>query len=393
VFAVVFAGQKICSYDVWWHLKTGEWMWKHHAIPWTDPFSYTFAGAEWIDFEWLFQALIYPVYRLGGFEGLIVFKIVVVVALFFILYQACRREDGGRRLNTVTVLFLALLIARIRFLVRPQIVFLCFLALYVYLFALYRDKKISVKTLVLLLFPLQVLWANFHSSFVMGLVLAGLQAVGAVIPLIVAHRRDLKPLLRDTTVRNFALVCVALVVASLCTPYTFRVFIIHFKTVGAVEILQGVAEWVPVDIRLLGVLTVDHSVWFRALFLLGAVTFLVQRENLRRLGDVLVFAFFSYMAFKHLRFAGAFAVVAAPIVVGNLRCFRSPQGLGRWLKYAPLVILMAFAARDVRALMTVERLGLGVWRHYPEATVDFLKDHGIKGRMFNTYGIGGYMIW
>ena len=95
VFCILFAAQKICSFDVWWHLKTGEWIWHHKAIPMVDPFSYTFPGAEWIDFEWLFQAVIYPIYKVAGFDGLIIFKIMVVLFTFGVLFLACRKIDGG----------------------------------------------------------------------------------------------------------------------------------------------------------------------------------------------------------------------------------------------------------------------------------------------------------
>ena len=30
--------------DIWWHLRTGEWMAQHHAIPRIDPFSGPNAG-------------------------------------------------------------------------------------------------------------------------------------------------------------------------------------------------------------------------------------------------------------------------------------------------------------------------------------------------------------
>ena len=43
--------------DLWWHIKTGEWIWQHHAVPTTDPFSSTFAGHPWIAKEWLSQVL------------------------------------------------------------------------------------------------------------------------------------------------------------------------------------------------------------------------------------------------------------------------------------------------------------------------------------------------
>ena len=95
-FCILFASQKIISFDDWWHLKTGEWIWQHKAVPHVDPFSYTFKGAEWIDFEWLFQAVIYPIYKLGGFGGMIIFKIIIVVLTFVVLLFTCREVDGGK---------------------------------------------------------------------------------------------------------------------------------------------------------------------------------------------------------------------------------------------------------------------------------------------------------
>jgi len=393
VFCILFSAQKICSYDIWWHLKTGEWIWHNKGIPHVDPFSYTFHGAEWIDFEWLFQTIIYPMYQLGGFAGLIIFKVIVITFTFVILYFTCRQVDRGKPLLTIAVLFLILLVARMRFLVRPQILFLWFLALYGYLLTLYRADKISTREMILCFLPLHVLWANFHSSFLMGVILVGVHAAGRFIPLAVSHSRDLKPVLRDRRLRGLSALCCLLVAASLLTPYTYKVFLIHVKTAGSGEILKGIAEWVPVDIRLLGLLIHDPTVWFRALFLIGAVSFLIQRDNLKRVEDVLIFTFFAYLAFKHVRFGGAFAIVVAPVVVNNLSGFQWQMRGWRLVRLLPLVVLIVFAVRDVGALIQVKRLGLGVWSNYPRGTVNFLNQHRVKGRIFNSYGLGGYIIW
>ncbi|MBN1253878.1 MAG: tetratricopeptide repeat protein [Deltaproteobacteria bacterium] len=65
----------------------------------------------------------------------------------------------------------------------------------------------------------------------------------------------------------------------------------------------------------------------------------------------------------------------------------------RWLHLVPLLIIIAFSINDMRTLIKQERLGFGVWRSYPETTVNFLKEHDVTGRIFNTYGYGGYLIW
>lgn len=393
-FCAVFAAQKIVSYDDWWHLKTGEWIWHHMAVPHVDFFSYTFHGAEWIDYEWLFQAAIYPIYQLGGFGGLIVFKAIVILLTFLVLFFTCREVDGEKKWFSIIILFIALQVARGGFLVRPQIFSLLFLALYLYLLVLHRGERITTRQLIVLLLPIHVLWVNIHGSFLLGIFLVGAYALGRFVPLALSHHRDLKPAFQDRRFQGFLFLCLFLILASLVNPYTYRIFLIPFETAGSQETLRGIAEWVPsMDPRFLGVLMVDPLMWFRAFFLIGAISFLIWRENLRRVEDLLIFAFFSYMAFKHVRFCGAFAIAAAPIIVHNLSQLRWQVREWKWLRLLPLLIIIAFSVNDVRALIRIDRLGLGVWWNYPETTVRFLKEHGVKGKIFNTYGYGGYIIW
>jgi tetratricopeptide (TPR) repeat protein len=393
IFCALFAAQKIVSYDDWWHLKTGEWIWEHKAIPHVDPFSYTFQGAKWIDYEWLFQTVIFPIYQLGGFVGLIIFKIIIALLIFLILFFTCRELDGGKKWLSIIILFIALQITSRGFLIRPQIFSLLFLALYVYLLALHRGERITTRQLIIFLLPVHILWVNVHGSFLLGIFLVGAYAMGSFVPLALSHHRDLKPVFQDKRFQNFLLLGILLIVASLINPYTYQIFLIPLETAGAQETLRAISEWIPIDPRFLGVLVVDPLMWFRVLFLIGAISFLVWRDNLKRIEDVLVFAVLSYMAFKHVRFCGPFAVVAAPIIVSNLTQVQWRVREWRWLPLVSLIIIIAFAVNDVRTLIRQERLGFGVWTHYPEATVKFLKEHDVKGRIFNTYGYGGYIIW
>lgn len=394
IFCALFAAQKIVSFDDWWHLKTGEWIWQHKAVPHVDPFSYTFQGAKWIDYEWFFQALIYPIYFLSGFSGLIIFKIIVIVLAFLVLFFTCRELDGERKWLSIIILFIALQTARGGFLVRPQIISLLFLALYLYLLALHRGARITARQLILVLLPIHILWVNVHGSFLLGIFLVGAYAIGSFVPLALSHHRDLKPVFQDKRLQNFLLLGLLLILASLINPYTYRIFLIPLETAGAKETLRGISEWVPsMDPRLLGILIVDPSIWFRALFLIGAISFLVWRDNLRRIEDVLIFVVFSYMAFKHIRFIGPFALAVAPIIVNNLSQVRWQVREWKWLRFVPLLVIIVFSVNDVRTLIKEEKLGLGVWRNYPATTVQFLKEHGVKGRIFNTYGYGGYIIW
>jgi len=393
-FCALFAAQKISDPDFWWHLKTGEWIWQHKAIPFVDSFSYTFKGTEWINYEWLFHAIIYPIYKLSGFGGLIVFEAIFVLLTFFILFFACREVDGGQRWLTITILFITLFIARGRFAVRPQIISFLFLVLYLYLLILHREERITTRQLILFLIPAHILWVNIHGSFLLGIFLAGAYALGRLVPLALTHRQDLKPVFQDRRLQGLVTLCLLLCLASLVNPYTYRIFHIPLITAES-ETLKGISEWVPVDIRLLGVLAIDYTMWFRILFLIGVLSFLIWRDNLKRVENVVIFAFFSYMAFKHIRFGADFAIVAAPIIVYNLNHLQLRVRHWRWMRLLPLLIVIASSVNDVRVINQAKRFGFGVLSnfYYPKETVEFLKDHDVRGNIFNDYGFGGYMIW
>src|SRR5512141_1589331 len=70
-FALVISFCNIRSLDLWWHLKTGEWIWQNRAVPHEDVFSYTAAAKPWIAHEWLFGLLAFWVHRIAGTTGVV----------------------------------------------------------------------------------------------------------------------------------------------------------------------------------------------------------------------------------------------------------------------------------------------------------------------------------
>jgi tetratricopeptide (TPR) repeat protein len=392
-FCALLAAQKIVDPDFWWHLKTGEWIWQHKAIPHVDPFSYTFKGAEWINYEWLFHAVIYPIYQLSGFGGLIVSVIICALLTFLILYLACREVEGGKRWLTITILFLALLIAWGRFSIRPQIISFLLLALYLYLLILHREEKVSTRQLILFLIPAHILWVNVHGSFLLGIFLVGAYALGRFVPLVLNHHRDLKPVFKDKRLQDLLFLCLLLVVASFFNPYTYRVFLVPIKTAVAEETLMNITEWTPVDIRSLGLFVIEPTMWFRMLFIIGVISFLIRVDNLKKVENVVIFSLFAFMAFKHFRFSVDFAIATTPLIINNLTQFPWRAQRWKWAFILPLFILIVFSANNAKMLISQKRLGLGVWTNYPATTVGFLKEHNVRGNIYNDYDNGGYLIW
>src|ERR1044072_6701147 len=96
VLVVIFvtALQPITDPDFWWHLKTGEYIIQNHAIPHADVFSSTRLGSEWITHEWLSEVVMYGVFRVAGFAGLMILFAILITASFWVVYIRFRSYVG-----------------------------------------------------------------------------------------------------------------------------------------------------------------------------------------------------------------------------------------------------------------------------------------------------------
>src|SRR5580704_16131732 len=76
--------------DIWWHLRTGDWILAHHAVPRTDPFSSYGMGKPWIAYSWLFEILIQLSYRTFGYVGVVLYEVLIRLALSVALFHLVR---------------------------------------------------------------------------------------------------------------------------------------------------------------------------------------------------------------------------------------------------------------------------------------------------------------
>src|SRR5689334_22255755 len=67
LFVMLFAraAQAPAQNDTWWHLRSGQDIWRG-ILPTVERWSFTARGHAWPDHEWLSEAIFYPLHRLGG---------------------------------------------------------------------------------------------------------------------------------------------------------------------------------------------------------------------------------------------------------------------------------------------------------------------------------------
>ena len=56
--------------DIWWHLRTGQWIVSHGSVPTTDPFSSHGSDSAWVAYSWLFDLLVSGLHAALGLQGI-----------------------------------------------------------------------------------------------------------------------------------------------------------------------------------------------------------------------------------------------------------------------------------------------------------------------------------
>jgi tetratricopeptide (TPR) repeat protein len=399
LLALMYAIQNVSSTELWTHLKAGEWIVQHRSIPHQDIFSYTFQGKEWIDFEWLFQAIIYLIYYFLQFKGLIVFQSALVMLILFVLYKNGTLFDRGERWITFLTLVVVLNVMKPQIVLRPQMFFLLFLAVYMYILNLYYLRK---KNYLFLLPICQVIWTNIHGSFLAGIMLAGLYFSISTAQLLWVHRNRVNSLFTDKKFLVPLFLVLVLFGISLANPYGYKIYDIPLKTAFAAEAQGFIEEWLPIPLKSLLFFSTDNLLWFKLLFLLTLFSFIVCKENLKNLANIALFLAFSFMAFLHQRFTGAFGVAVAQVVIFNISAKmatifpprRKVSKPTRWRSWSFVIIALALSLvlmvlqKDFKNIELTVRKG-----YYPDGVVRFIKERGIQGNIFNGFDYGGFLIW
>jgi tetratricopeptide (TPR) repeat protein len=162
--------------DIYWHLKTGDWIRQMGQVPRFDLFTWERGpSVPWIDLHWLFQIAVSWVYQQGGVIALNLAKCVVTCVAMLVLLTARNREWP---LSVMVLAWLpALLVLGGRIYVRPETLTLLYLS--IFLAVIFRWERYP--WLALLLPVVQVAWVNSQGLFVLGPILVAFGLIDAAL--------------------------------------------------------------------------------------------------------------------------------------------------------------------------------------------------------------------
>jgi Flp pilus assembly protein TadD len=386
LWAAALAARPIGGLDFWWHLKTGEWIVSNFSIPRVDFYSFTAAGAPWIDLHWLFQVVLYGGWAAGGAVGVVILQVGLVFLTFVLVWKEGERSVGFSWALVVAVL-LSGIMARDRLHPRPELFTFCFVAAYQFLLGeFWRGTRRSVWILI----PLQLLWGNSHGLSVLGPVMAG----GVLLALLLRREAGDRGRLIHA-VKVLAVLCVA----GFCNPYGWEgaryPWVLFSEVRGGVSILKGtIQELAPPWSSYQPTWSVSIYRWTSPL-ILGFFLWGGSRDRLR-LVWVGIFFGLSLLAVRNV---ALFALVAAPAMAEHLSTLwrRLPGEVPSWMSRVAVIAWMSAGGVFLWGRLDSEWSHPRSWMdsyRYPAGAARFLEEEAVTGEVFSSgIGVGGYFVW
>ncbi|MBN9148018.1 MULTISPECIES: hypothetical protein [unclassified Nitrobacter] len=358
--------------DTFWQIKVGQWIAAHHAVPFTDIYSFTRAGEPWISTSWLAQVLFAQAFDLGGWAGVVVLTALAAAAALALLAHVLCRFLPPLQVGVVICAVFAL--ASPHLLARPHVLAMPVMIAWASGLVSASGRGGAPSPWLL---ALMIAWANLHGGFVFGLALIGAFALDAVWNAEAARRKRV--------VFGWALFGFAALVASCVTPYGWGTLLAARNILGLGEALSLIIEWRPVDFSHVSALEVC------LLGLLGLALFRGVRLTPPR---ILLVLGLTQMALAHSRSIEVFAfllplVVAEPLSV-QFSALRRTESRAISLSAARLAVVV-FLLCGFTAAFAASRSYVPASGKSLTGAVQAMKDHGAR-RVLNEYFFGGLLI-
>jgi hypothetical protein len=345
--------------DIWWHLRSAEWIQAHHAFPHTDPFSLAVNGKPWADYTWLFDLIIYQLYTRLGLIGIVAYITGMVLAITLAIRRMVQRFQPS--INTSLPLSLAAAFC---------------------LWHLLLQARATGKTRGLFWLPLIfALWANLHIQFINGLIVLGFAVIDCFIG---PHWTRTRSLIHPATLYCFAITSV---LATFANPYGWHIYKVAYDLASQSGVFYELAELQAMPFRDLA----DYGVLF---FGVAAAT-VIFRTRRFQLFDLLLIAFAFTTSFRCKRDLWVLVISSTAILAASLPKNEDTATHARRFA-APIAAAVTAIALFIGAVsfhFTNAQLETSRRDKLPVQAVEAIQRMGLTGPLYNHYDWGGYLMW
>ena len=406
--------------DIWWMLRTGQWMVENGRVVSQDVFSFTFQGVEWINVKWFFEVVIFFISKISGpecihiLQGLV--NVLLLTYLLKIVHRLKSKIDGGQSSISVGLIiagFMLLFACEFRMIGRPEMT--SHLMTILFLFH-YISFRFSPSRKIYWIIPLQIFWVNSHEAFAIGMVISLVFLMAEIVEYYYLKRDKSRGIIFP---KHLVRASVLSILAVSINPNGIKMLAHPFEIFSQVGENKFTLE--------LFSFTTDYywqqkESFLMILVLVLTLTSLVitaykktKKKNWLNnfiesfgLGYIAMVILFFYLALSAHRNIPFFILCSSPIVAVTLdnviNVFRKQFKLNyETIRKATYVILIICGIGFYMSIITNvyykqfnerEKYGLAVFPiKNPVGASSFIKENNIGGQCFSDYLSSSYLLW
>lgn len=370
--------------DLWWHLRDGEWIIAHHAVPHQAVFS-QHANLPWAAYSWGSEVVLSRFYHWFGLMGLVILRTGIEVAITVSLFIAL--GDFWKAISLT-----ALGMWAIHHCLPLQPILFSILLFTIEIGLIWSARRRGRIQPMLFLPPLFLFWANLHIQFIYGVFVLTLLVAVTTFRSLLPGRSTLslapEP---DLPVRPLIAVWVLSMLATLVNPYSWHLYAV---------VLEYVRSSIPYNLIMeLQALNFRSAGDFVFLLIVAGAFFALGWQRSRDLFKLALLVVCTTVAFRMARDSW-FACIPALAVISDWKSV----GLRQEVRF-PLLQRLAMAAMiavltvGVFTLVTLDSkvnnrsLEQQVAGAFPAQACSFIRAHALPGPIYNDMGWGGFVIW
>lgn len=405
LIAIAFSIKSLREPDLWWQIRTGEWILQNHQIPKQDIFSFTFNGTPWINIKWGSEVLFAAVANVTGPESVFVLQALVSCLLVFFMLRTCAATI---RIESMVAVFISVIAMEYRIIGRPEMFSHLFTA--VFLFLLLRNRQ-TVTGKIFWLTPLQIVWANFHEAFGIGIVLTAAFTAGAWLEYYLWKKKIFS--VKRELPKKLTLLLLLQTAAVVINPQGIQLLARPLQILGQVYQNKYTTE-------LFNILQPEYWQW-NTYWLVGILTigllgtawhFVKQKTKANRFwlflehfgpGYLLTLIAFTYLATTAYRNIAFLAIVFLPVLSFSLYRLWAANFFFKKMEH-PIAITLCLMFLSMYALIVSnkyyaltksrDRFGLEVLSSFnPVGAAKYIEQNRLAGNCFSDYLTSSYLLW
>ncbi|MFA7379459.1 MAG: tetratricopeptide repeat protein [Bacteroidia bacterium] len=390
-----FSLRYLSDHDLGFHLKGGQWIWEHKAVPDKDTYTYTVNQNDYIDSHWLFQLVVWGFYSLAGYSGVSLLVAILITVIFYIQWKLLRTYISIT--EGIVLLMLVALIIQFRFHLRPELITWMCISLYLLVYQTYLKKKSNA---IYWLFFVQLIWANCHGLFILGWLMCAAFFISDWW-----HTKSID--------KRLLLVGALQPVAALITPYGIKGLLFPFYLYTRLQEGNVMNNAISEFKSVFEIQTTPNSPFspgilyygFGGFVVLFLISFIFSLKN-RKVFEWIIGCAFLFLAIKAIRNIPLFLFVGAPFIAAawfNMKIrerlvvyFSGYTALFRSIVAYSLMLFLLLLWNNGYYKLNRNGIKTGLGLNtlaYPVGTGNFINSNQLSGKLINDFNTGSWLEW